>query len=73
MPAALFMVTVRLMRSRHQKRGPARQLVLPVSSLAVLACTFAGRGAVLAAGLVASVTVAAGVALASRQGGAQVE
>ncbi|MGW7021830.1 low temperature requirement protein A [Streptomyces decoyicus] len=72
-PAALFMFTVWLIHSRHQKRGPAQQLVLPVSSLAVLACTFAGHWAVLAAGLVASVTVAIGVALTTRQGTALVE
>ncbi|MFD3421314.1 low temperature requirement protein A [Streptomyces decoyicus] len=72
-PAALFMFTVWLIHSRHQKRGPAQQLVLPVSSLAVLACTFAGHWAVLAAGLVASATVAAGVVLTTRQGSALVE
>ncbi|TJZ52183.1 low temperature requirement protein A [Streptomyces piniterrae] len=67
-PAALFMFTVWLIHSRHQKRGPAQQLVLPVSSVLILACTFAGEGAVLAAGLVASVTVAVGVTLTARQG-----
>ncbi|UKY50779.1 low temperature requirement protein A [Streptomyces inhibens] len=72
-PAALFMLTVWLIHSRHQKRGLAQQLVLPVSSLLVLACTFAGRGAVLAAGLVASATVAVGVTLTSRQGTALAE
>ncbi|MGP8301233.1 low temperature requirement protein A [Streptomyces inhibens] len=72
-PAALFMLTVWLIHSRHQKRGPAQQLVLPVSSLLVLACTFAGRGAVLATGLVASATVAVGVILTGRQGTALAE
>ncbi|WP_328732363.1 low temperature requirement protein A [Streptomyces caniferus] len=72
-PAALFMATVWLIHSRHQKRGPAQQLVLPVSSLLVLVCTFAGRWAVLAAGLVACGTVAVGAALTSRQGTALVE
>ncbi|MEV0368345.1 low temperature requirement protein A [Streptomyces sp. NPDC050636] len=67
-PAALFMFTVWLIHSRHQKRGLAQQLVLPVSSVLVLACTFAGHWAVLAAGLVASVTVAVGVTLTARQG-----
>lgn len=70
LPAALFMCTVWLIHSRHQKRGAAQQLVLPVSSLAVLACTFAGHAAVLLAGLVASLTVAVGVTLSARQGGA---
>ncbi|WP_030413363.1 low temperature requirement protein A [Streptomyces sp. NRRL S-1448] len=72
-PAALFMFTVWLIHSRHQKRGPAQQLVLPVSSVLVLVCTFAGRWAVLAAGLVASATVAVGVTLTARQGTALAE
>ncbi|MFD5397543.1 low temperature requirement protein A [Streptomyces sp. NPDC127097] len=72
-PAALFLLTVWLIHSRHQKRGPAQHLVLPVSALLVLACTFAGHGAVLATGLVASATVAVGATLASRQGTALVE
>ncbi|MEF3118784.1 low temperature requirement protein A [Streptomyces chrestomyceticus] len=67
-PGALFMFTVWLIHSRHQKRGLAQQLVLPVSSVLVLACTFAGHAAVLLAGLVASLTVAAGVTLTARQG-----
>ncbi|MGW9044626.1 low temperature requirement protein A [Streptomyces lydicus] len=67
-PAALFMFTVWLIHSRHHKRGLAQHLVLPVSSVLVLACTFAGRWAVPAAGLVAAATVAAGVTLTARQG-----
>lgn len=67
-PGALFMFTVWLIHSRHQKRGLAQQLVLPVSSVLVLICTFAGHAAVLLAGLVASLTVAAGVTLTARQG-----
>ncbi|MFJ9414584.1 low temperature requirement protein A [Streptomyces sp. NPDC101227] len=72
-PAALFMFTVWLIHSRHQKRGLAQQLVLPVSSVLVLACTFAGGFAVLSAGVVASVTVAVGVTLTARQGAALAE
>ncbi|WP_310726517.1 low temperature requirement protein A [Streptomyces sp. N2A] len=72
-PAALFMFTVWLIHSRHQKRGPAQQLVLPVSAVLVLVCTFAGRWAVLAAGLVASAAVAVGVTLTARQGTALAE
>lgn len=72
-PAALFMATVWLIHSRHQKRGPAQQLVLPVCSLLVLACTLAGHWAVPAAGLVACGAVAAGVSLTSRQETALVE
>ncbi|MFI7095040.1 low temperature requirement protein A [Streptomyces lydicus] len=67
-PAALFMCTVWLIHSRHHKRGLAQHLVLPVSSVLVLACTFAGSWAVPAAGLVAAATVAAGVTLTARQG-----
>ncbi|MFD8328781.1 low temperature requirement protein A [Streptomyces lydicus] len=67
-PAALFMFTVWLIHSRHHKRGLAQHLVLPVSSVLVLACTFAGAWAVPAAGLVAAATVAAGVTLTARQG-----
>ncbi|MFC5722044.1 low temperature requirement protein A [Streptomyces gamaensis] len=65
-PAALFMLTVWLIHSRHQKRGFLQQSVLPVSSLLVLACTFAGHQAVLLAGLVAAVTIAVGVTLTAR-------
>ncbi|MFH8789404.1 low temperature requirement protein A [Streptomyces roseoverticillatus] len=64
-PGALFMFSVWLIHSRHYKRGPAQQLVLPVSALAVLACTFAGDRAVLLAGLVATATVAVGVWLST--------
>lgn len=67
-PGALFMFTVWLIHSRHQKRGPAQQLVLPVSAVLVLACTFAGNAAVLLTGLVASATVAVGATLTARQG-----
>ncbi|MEU9122881.1 low temperature requirement protein A [Streptomyces sp. NPDC048506] len=72
-PGALFLFTVWLIHSRHQKRGPAQQLVLPVSSVLLLACTAAGHWAVLAAGLVASATVAVGVTLTARQGTAPAE
>ncbi|MEX2973053.1 low temperature requirement protein A [Streptomyces sp. C184] len=72
-PGALFLCTVWLIHSRHHKRGTAQQLVLPVSALLVLACTFAGRAAVPAAGLVAAATVAVGVHLTSRQDTAPAE
>ncbi len=55
-----------LLHSRHFKRGLAQQLVLPVSALAVLACTWTGAYAVLWAGLVATATVAVGEALSTR-------
>ncbi|MGW7459861.1 low temperature requirement protein A [Streptomyces sp. NPDC054797] len=65
-PAALFLLMVWLLHSRHFKRGPAQQLTLPVSALAVLACTWAGAYAVLCAGLVCAATVAVGLTLALR-------
>ncbi|MET9642132.1 low temperature requirement protein A [Streptomyces syringium] len=65
-PTALFMFSVWLIHSRHHKRGLAQQLVLPVSAVLVLVCTFAGRAAVLYTGLVATLTVAVGVTLVER-------
>ncbi|MET9321692.1 low temperature requirement protein A [Streptomyces sp. NPDC003038] len=65
-PSALFLLMVWLLHSRHFKRGPAQQLVLPFSSLAILACTWTGSYAVLYAGLVAAATVATGVTLIHR-------
>ncbi|MEV6393572.1 low temperature requirement protein A [Streptomyces sp. NPDC051907] len=65
-PTALFLLTVWLLHARHFKHGLAQQLALPVAALAILACTFAGAWAVLAAGCVAAATVAVGVTLASR-------
>ncbi|MFD9565862.1 low temperature requirement protein A [Streptomyces sp. NPDC059994] len=65
-PAALFMFTVWALHSRHFKRTLAQQLILPASAVATLACTFAGHGAIPAAGLVAAATVAVGVALSGR-------
>ncbi|MEU9803778.1 low temperature requirement protein A [Streptomyces sp. NPDC051000] len=65
-PAALFLLFVWFLHSRHFKRGMAQQLVLPVSAAAVLACAWTGEHAVLWVGLVACATVAAGVTLAER-------
>ncbi|MFD9409091.1 low temperature requirement protein A [Streptomyces sp. NPDC059989] len=65
-PSALFLLTVWLLHSRHFKRGPAQQLTLPLSAVAILACTWAGTYAVLYAGLVAAATVAVGLALSTR-------
>ncbi|MER6214618.1 low temperature requirement protein A [Streptomyces sp. NPDC001674] len=58
-PAALFLLTVWLLHSRHFKRGAAQQLVLPLSAVAILGCTWAGTYAVLYAGFVAAGTVLA--------------
>ncbi|MFD9910632.1 low temperature requirement protein A [Streptomyces sp. NPDC059063] len=65
-PSAVYMFTVWALHSRHFKVGLAQQLVLPVTSVAILACTFAGRWAVLAAGIVAALAVVVGVTLTSR-------
>jgi low temperature requirement protein LtrA len=65
-PTAVFLMMVWLLHSRHFKRGPAQQAVLPVSALAVLACTWAGTYAVLYAGLITTATVTVGMTLAVR-------
>ncbi|MFE2166425.1 low temperature requirement protein A [Streptomyces sp. NPDC059447] len=67
-PSAGFLLMVWLLHSRHFKRGVAQQLTLPVASVVVLACTWAGAYAVLYAGLVCAATVAVGLALATRSG-----
>ncbi|MEV4946536.1 low temperature requirement protein A [Streptomyces sp. NPDC053755] len=66
LPTALFLLCVWLLHARYFKVGIAQQLVLPVSALAILMCTFAGDWAVLAAGVVAAATVAVGVTLTAR-------
>ncbi|MCF3180983.1 low temperature requirement protein A [Streptomyces polychromogenes] len=65
-PAAVFLLMVWLLHSRHFKRGTAQQLVLPLTAVAILACTWAGSYAVLYAGLVAAAAVVAGTALVAR-------
>ncbi|MFC8173214.1 low temperature requirement protein A [Streptomyces sp. NPDC057242] len=65
-PSALFLLLVWLLHARYFKVGTAQQLVLPVAALAILMCSFAGRWAVLAAGLVAAAAVATGVTLSAR-------
>ncbi|MGA5068039.1 low temperature requirement protein A [Streptomyces exfoliatus] len=65
-PSAIFLLSVWLLHARYFKVGLAQQLVLPVSALLILLCSFAGHWAVLCAGLVAAATVAVGVTLTSR-------
>lgn len=65
-PSALFLLMVWALHARYFKVGTAQQLTLPVAALLMLACTFAGHWAVFAAGLVAGLTVAAGVLLSAR-------
>ncbi|MFR9790696.1 low temperature requirement protein A [Streptomyces sp. MB22_4] len=65
-PTALYLLTVWVLHARHFKVGVAQQLVLPVTALLVLCCTFLGGGSVLAAGLVCAAAVATGVILTAR-------
>ncbi|MFF2025921.1 low temperature requirement protein A [Streptomyces sp. NPDC058171] len=65
-PTAVYLLTVWWLLARRSKHGIAGQSVLPATTLAVLACTFAGQWSVLAAGLVLTVTITVGVALSSR-------
>ncbi|WP_399036653.1 low temperature requirement protein A [Streptomyces sp. ASQP_92] len=65
-PAALFLLTVWLLHARHFKRGLVQQLILPVSAVLVLLCTFAGRAGVPLAGAVAALTVATALVLSRR-------
>ncbi|MEU3523788.1 low temperature requirement protein A [Streptomyces sp. NPDC038707] len=66
LPTALYLLTVWALHSRHFKVGLAQQLVLPVTALLVICCTFLGDWAVLAAGAVSAAAVATGVVLTAR-------
>ncbi|MFE3036024.1 low temperature requirement protein A [Streptomyces canus] len=70
LPTALYLLTVWLLHSRYFKVGIAQQLVLPVTALLVICCTFLGHWAVLAAGIVAGLAVVTGTTLTSRTVGA---
>ncbi|MEW1774634.1 low temperature requirement protein A [Streptomyces sp. NPDC086777] len=65
-PTALYLLTVWALHSRHFKVGLAQQLVLPVTALLVVCCTFLGDWAVPAAGVVSALAVATGTALTAR-------
>ncbi|MEU6575469.1 low temperature requirement protein A [Streptomyces sp. NPDC046805] len=65
-PTALYLVTLWALHSRHFKAGVVQQLLQPVTAALVLCCTFLGDSAVLAAGLVSALSVAAGVKLTAR-------
>ncbi|MEW2449029.1 low temperature requirement protein A [Streptomyces parvulus] len=69
LPTALFLLTVWALHARHFKVGIAEQLVLPTAALLVICCTFLGDVAVLVAGIVLALAVAAGVALTARRTG----
>ncbi|POX57018.1 hypothetical protein C3489_01845 [Streptomyces sp. Ru71] len=66
LPTALYLLTVWALHARHFKVGIAQQLVLPVTALLVICCTFLGDWAVLAAGIVSGTAVAVGVTLTAR-------
>jgi len=66
LPTALYLLTVWALHSRHFKVGIAQQLVLPTTALLVIACSFLGDWAVLAAGIVSGLAVATGVTLTAR-------
>ncbi|WAZ22323.1 low temperature requirement protein A [Streptomyces cinnabarinus] len=66
LPTALYLLTVWALHSRHFKVGTAQQLVLPTTALVVIACTFFGDWAVLAAGVASALAVAVGTTLTSR-------
>ncbi|MEY9875570.1 low temperature requirement protein LtrA [Streptacidiphilus sp. MAP12-33] len=59
-PSALFFVLVWLLQARHFKTGWA-QAVLPAAAVAILLCTFAGRYAVVLAGLCCAACVGVGL------------
>ncbi|MCZ0988727.1 low temperature requirement protein A [Streptomyces diastatochromogenes] len=69
LPTALYLLTVWALHSRHFKVGISQQLILPVTALLVVCCTFLGQWAVLAAGFVAAAAVAVGVTLTARMVG----
>ncbi|GHI07033.1 membrane protein [Streptomyces cellostaticus] len=66
LPTALYLLTVWALHSRHFKVGITQQLILPVTALLVICCTFLGDWAVLAAGLVSAAAVVTGVTLTAR-------
>ncbi|EKX68821.1 low temperature requirement protein A [Streptomyces ipomoeae] len=69
LPTALFLISVWALHARHYKVGTAQQAILPLAAPAMVLCTFLGHWAVLAAGVVAAVTVAVGITLTTRRGG----
>ncbi|MGW4910173.1 low temperature requirement protein A [Streptomyces sp. NPDC004270] len=69
LPTALYLLTVWALHSRYFKVGIAQQLVLPMTALLVICCTFLGDWAVPAAGLVSALAVATGTTLTARTAG----
>ncbi|MFJ4472826.1 low temperature requirement protein A [Streptomyces sp. NPDC089424] len=67
LPTALFLLTVWALHAGHFKVGIAQQLVLPTTALLVIFCSFLGDWAVLAAGVVAALSVAVGEILSAHR------
>ncbi|MFI0981301.1 low temperature requirement protein A [Streptomyces sp. NPDC021093] len=65
-PTAVFLFTCWFLQARHFKRDTAELALMPVTVVAVLACTFLGTWGVLAAGLVMTLAVVIGVLLSNR-------
>jgi low temperature requirement protein LtrA len=57
-PTAVFVFFTWLLHARRHESSARQQVVLPLTAVAILACTFAGRWAVLYAGGVAAASVA---------------
>jgi hypothetical protein len=64
--AALPLLTMWLPPARHFEAGITRQLIPPATALAVTVCTFPGRWAVFATGIVAASAVVVGTASTAR-------
>jgi low temperature requirement protein LtrA len=60
-PSAAFFFMAWLLQARHFKHGWVAQAVLPVTAGALLLCTFAGRHAVILAGICCAACIAVGV------------
>lgn len=65
-PTALYLVAVWFLHARHFKRTTAQQLLLPLSALAILACSWSGRTRCCGLALVMGASVAVGVTLTER-------
>jgi low temperature requirement protein LtrA len=65
-PTAVFVFFTWLLHARRYKSSSRHQVVLPLTAAAILACTFAGRWAVLYAGGVAAASVAVSLVMRYR-------
>ena len=65
-PTAVFVFFTWLLHARRHQSSRRQQIVLPLTAAAILACTFAGRWAVLCAGGVAAASVTASLVMRHR-------